>query len=136
MADSSGIARFEVTGLQSARAYRYAVAALPAPNAPPSDGDGVLREIDDGIHQFHTHPEGAADLTIAFASCARTGSNGAVFDAIRATEPDLFVQLGDLHYGNLVSTDPGDHIAVLGRSLSTPAPVSYTHLTLPTNREV
>ena len=121
MADSSGIARFEVTGLQSARAYRYAVAALQAPNAPPSDGDGVLREIDDGIHQFHTHPEGAADLTIAFASCARTGSNGAVFDAIRATEPDLFVQLGDLHYGNLVSTDPGDHIAVLGRSLSTPA---------------
>ena len=116
--DGSGIARFELTGLQPARAYRYAVAALTAEEA--SSG-GQLREIDDGIHQFRTVPEGPADLTIAFASCARTGSNGAVFDAIRATEPDLFVQLGDLHYGNLVSTDPQDHINVLGRSLSTPA---------------
>jgi len=56
-------------------------------------------------------------VTIAFGSCASTGSNGAVFDAIRATDPDLFVQLGDLHYGNLTSDRPGDHIHMLGRSI-------------------
>ena len=117
--DSSGIARFEIDGLQPSRAYRYSVTSLALAESAPNGG--ALQEVDDAIHQFHTHPDGPTDLTIAFASCARTGSNGAVFDAIGALEPDLFVQLGDLHYGNLVSTDPNDHIAVLGRSLSTPA---------------
>ena len=117
--DDSGVARFSLTELEPVQAYDYIVLELSADGAPiPS---GALGIVEGGEHQFTTHPDGPADLTIAFASCARTESNGAVFDAIRAVEPELFVQLGDLHYGNLVSTDPQDHLNVLGRSLSTPA---------------
>ena len=120
--DSSGIARIELTDLRPDQQYQYHLTSLGrSNNQAPSNSGGLLVATDETITQFHTHPDGPADITLAFASCARTGSNGAVFDAIRATEPDLFVQLGDLHYGNLVSTDPDDHIAVLGRSLSTPA---------------
>ncbi len=104
----NGVAQFELEGLEPATRYRYAVHA-----------DGT--EPDDADSQFRTAAEAAQNLTIAFASCARTGSNGAVFDAIRATDPDLFVQLGDLHYGNLTSNRSADHIEMLGRSLSTPA---------------
>ena len=120
--DSTGIARFELNDLRPDQQYEYLLVSLGgSSNQASENSSGVLVQTDETIQRFHTYPEGAADLTIAFASCARTGSNGAVFDAIRATEPDLFVQLGDLHYGNLVSTEPDDHIAVLGRSLSTPA---------------
>ena len=117
--DDSGVARFFLTELGPAQRYRYTVLDLSVDGTPVPSGE--LGIIEGGEHEFTTHPDGPADLTIAFASCARTGSNGAVFDAIRAAQPDLFVQLGDLHYGNLVSTNPQDHINVLGRSLSTPA---------------
>ncbi len=42
-------------------------------------------------------------MIVAFASCARTGSNGAVFDTIRQLDPDLFINTGDLHYGDVKS---------------------------------
>lgn len=121
-ADESGIARFQLSGLPPSQTIDYIV-RTPGGGGSTSTAasGGALTATDTTISQFRTTPEGPADLTIAFASCARTGSNGAVFDAIRATNPDLFVQLGDLHYGNLVSTDPNDHLDVLARSLSTPA---------------
>ncbi|MGI9597709.1 MAG: alkaline phosphatase D family protein, partial [Acidimicrobiales bacterium] len=59
-------------------------------------------------------------LVVALGACARTGSNGAVFDAIVAERPDLYLALGDLHYSNLESTDPGDHIAAYGHALGQP----------------
>ena len=54
-----------------------------------------------------TLPDGAASLTLAFGGCARSGSNGAVFDTIRELDPDLYVMLGDLHYRNIDENDPG-----------------------------
>ncbi len=60
-------------------------------------------------------------MTVVLGACARTGSNGAVFDRMLAETPDLYINMGDLHYANLVSDDPSDHIAALGRSLSAPA---------------
>ena len=36
----------------------------------------------------------------AFASCASTGSDHPVFDAIRAAEPQFFVHTGDLFYAD------------------------------------
>jgi phosphodiesterase/alkaline phosphatase D-like protein len=58
-----------------------------------------------GAGTFSTAPEGPASFTIAVGSCARTGSSGAVFDAIRAVDPLLFVHMGDLHYANIARDD-------------------------------
>ncbi len=64
---------------------------------------------------------GPGDITVAVAACARTGSNGAVFDAIRAVDPDLYVATGDLHYGNVSDDDPGAFRALYDRVLTAPA---------------
>lgn len=45
-------------------------------------------------------PEGTPfNFTIAFSSCAATGSSAAVFDAVLDSEPLLFIHMGDLFYG-------------------------------------
>lgn len=105
--DAGGVARFPLTDLAPGSDYRYRIGR-----------EGSRAGADATFRTYEADPHA---VTVAFGSCARTGSNGAVFDAIRATEPDLFVQLGDLHYGNLVSTDPDDHLRVLSRAISTPA---------------
>ncbi len=78
-------------------------------------------ERDQGRGQgtFETAPRGAASFSFAVSACARTGSNGAVFDAIGDTEPLFFLQLGDFHYANLESSDPVDHHRALTRQLTT-----------------
>ena len=45
-----------------------------------------------GAGRFRTPGAGATSFRFAVASCARTGSNGAVYDAIVATEPLLFLE--------------------------------------------
>ena len=65
---------------------------------------------------------GDTGITIAVGSCMRTGSNGAVFDAIAALEPDLFVAAGDLHYGNIDRDDSDEFRDVLDVVLSKPGP--------------
>ncbi|RZV44890.1 MAG: hypothetical protein EX269_10955 [Acidimicrobiales bacterium] len=97
-----GVARFELSDLDPGTSYHYRI----------DEGDEVT---------FRTPQTGAQDLTVVLGSCARSGSNGAIFDAMLGEDPDLFLNLGDLHYANLVSDDPADHIAAIGRSLSTPA---------------
>ncbi|MDY7103107.1 MAG: alkaline phosphatase D family protein [Actinomycetota bacterium] len=62
--------------------------------------DGVA-DTGRGRGTFSTPVDGAMSLRFAVAACARTGSNGAVFDRIRAQDPDLYLQLGDLHYRNI-----------------------------------
>jgi phosphodiesterase/alkaline phosphatase D-like protein len=65
--------------------------------------DGVA----DGAHAgtVATFPAGAADIIVAFASCAETGSSAVVFDQIRAEEPDVFIHMGDLHYEDITRND-------------------------------
>jgi phosphodiesterase/alkaline phosphatase D-like protein len=41
---------------------------------------------------------------VVLGSCARTGSNGAVYDAMAREEALLYLALGDAHYGNIEST--------------------------------
>ena len=108
--DSAGIARFELTELEPGHEHFYRVDL--------ADGAASTAGADAA---FRTAVGGAQDVIIAFGSCARTGSNGAVFDAIRSLGPELFVHLGDLHYGNLSSPQPDDHLFLLTRALSTPA---------------
>ncbi|SOC49587.1 Phosphodiesterase/alkaline phosphatase D [Blastococcus aggregatus] len=88
------VVRLDVDGLEPGTDYRYAVEVDGEPDR--SRGAGT----------FSTPPEGPASFTIAVASCARTGSSGAVFDAIRAVDPALFIHMGDLHYANIARDEP------------------------------
>jgi phosphodiesterase/alkaline phosphatase D-like protein len=83
-----GIVRLHITGLAPGLSYRYAI-----------EVDGTA-DHSRGIGGFRTMPAGPASFTVAVSSCARTGSNGAVFDAIRAVDPLLYIIAGDLHYGD------------------------------------
>lgn len=107
--DGDRVVRWEVDGLEAGTAYRYAVVV---------DGH---RDEGRGVGRFRTAPAGPRSLTVAVAACARTGSNGAVFDAIRAVRPDLYVVHGDLHYGNVTGDDPDAFLGLYGRVLTAPA---------------
>lgn len=101
-------ATFAVSGLSPDTAYRYAVT--------------VDDHLDPGATgRVRTFPAAASDITLAFSSCARVGSNGRVFDTIRALDPDLYLVTGDLHYGDVASDDPGAFHRVLQRTLAAPA---------------
>jgi phosphodiesterase/alkaline phosphatase D-like protein len=91
-AEDPGLVRFAVTGLAPATGYHYAV-----------EVGGALDLVRAG--EFGTFGEGAWDFVLTSASCARIGSNGAVFDAMREIDPDLFVMYGDLFYGDVATND-------------------------------
>jgi phosphodiesterase/alkaline phosphatase D-like protein len=92
---AEGVVRLSVDGLQPGTDYRWTVEV-------DGDPDGAR-----GTGRFTTAPEGPASFTLAMASCARTGSSGSVFDAIRAVDPLVFLHMGDLHYANIAQDDPG-----------------------------
>jgi hypothetical protein len=58
---------------------------------------------------------------MVFASCARIGSNGAVFDAIRELDPLVYVCIGDFHYGDNFVDDVDDYRQVFDVQLTQPA---------------
>ena len=74
-----------------------------------------------GFGTFTTPVDGPMSFTVTAGSCAMTGSNGAVYDAMRAEDPILDLMTGDLHYSNITSTDPTAFIDAYGWALSTPA---------------
>jgi hypothetical protein len=106
---TDNVVRMEIGGLDAATAYRYRIEVDGVPDASRGTGS------------FRTLPNTAASFTVAFGSCAYTGSSGAVFDAIAALRPALYVETGDLHYGNPSRND----VAVFGnlyrRVLTAPA---------------
>ena len=95
-------------GLEPGTRYHYAVEA-----------DGALDLVRAG--SFATFAEGPQSLVVAFSSCARVGSNGAVFDAIREAQPDLYLALGDIHYANIESNSRARFRDALDRLLTAPA---------------
>jgi hypothetical protein len=103
------VVRLAVDGLTPGTGYRWTVEV---------DGDP---DTSRGSGRFTTAPEGPASFTLAVASCARTGSSGAVFDAIRAMDPLLFLHTGDLHYGNVGTDDPAEFRDRYGDQLTAPA---------------
>jgi hypothetical protein len=88
------VARLTVGGLRPGTRYHWAV-----------EVDGVLDRVRTG--SFETMPEGPASFTLVAAACARSGSNGGVFDAIREAGPLAYLQIGDLNYANIRVDDPG-----------------------------
>jgi hypothetical protein len=107
--DARGIATFELDRLSPDTTYHLAVAS----------GDRLEQHR---LGRLRTFPSGAASFRMALASCARAGSNGAVFDAIRADDPLLFIATGDLFYGNVSSDDPDRFAELYDQMLGEPGP--------------
>jgi phosphodiesterase/alkaline phosphatase D-like protein len=103
-----GVVRFDVGGLAPGRTYHYAL-----------EIGGRLDRTRAG--RLRTVPEGPASFRVAFGACARVGSNGRVFDAIRATRPDLYLIAGDMYYGDISSDDPDLFREELDEALTRPA---------------
>ncbi|SUD49413.1 PhoD-like phosphatase [Nocardia otitidiscaviarum] len=53
------------------------------------------------------------------------GSNGAVFDALTAENPLFHLALGDLHYGNIESTETGPFFDAYDRLLTQPGQAAF-----------
>lgn len=86
------VATFALAGLAAATRYHFAV-----------EVEGRLDEARAG--SFRTFAEGPSSFSVALGACANTGSEHSVFDDIRRLAPDLFIHLGDLHYGDI--REPG-----------------------------
>lgn len=81
--------------------------------------DGVIDEA--GRGSFRTFPAGPASFSVVVSSCARTGSNGTVFDAIRAEDALLFIIAGDFHYANIDRDDITSFRRAYAAALTAPA---------------
>jgi alkaline phosphatase D len=81
-------AQFEVDGLEPATAYEL---AIDVDGAPSTKGKGSFATPGAAA----THPP----LRLAFGSCARLWEQPS-FDAVAGITPDLFLFVGDNHYGN------------------------------------
>jgi MFS family permease/3',5'-cyclic AMP phosphodiesterase CpdA len=89
--------------------------------------DGRL--VRDRVGSFRTVPRGRSSFTFAFSSCARTGSNAAVFDAIRAVDPLFFLVSGDLFYADIDENSRSRFLTAYDRLLTQPAPAALLRST-------
>jgi hypothetical protein len=116
-ADERGQARVELRGLRADTEYGFVV-----------EVDGV---VDDqrGRSGFRTAPTGPESFRFVFGGCARTGSNGAVFDAMADEDPLFFLALGDMHYGNIEAVDPSPFRDAYRRLLTEAGPAALYRTT-------
>ncbi len=106
--DTGHAVRLTATGLTPGTRYSYMVEVDGRP-------DRVARG------RVATPPAGPASFRFAFGSCARTGSNGSVFDAIRALDPLFFLNTGDFFYGDVDTDDLGRFRRLYDETLTSPA---------------
>ncbi len=110
------VATFDVDALTPDTRYTYAV-----------EVDGQIDAARMG--GFRTPAAGAFDFTVAFSACARTGSNGAVFDEIASHDPILYIATGDLFYGDFTVNRPEWFRDAYTEVLTAPAQASlYRHV--------
>jgi hypothetical protein len=102
------IAEFDADGLTPDTEYHYAV-----------EVDGELDTVRTG--RFTTFPAGPASFRFTVGACARVGSNGSVFDAIRAEAPLFHLIAGDFHYGDIPHDERDRYDDVIDLTLRTPA---------------
>ncbi len=103
-----GVARISVDGLAPGERYHYRL-AVDDERAPRWRGSVT------------TSDPAADQVVLAFASCARTGSDGMVFDAIRNVAPDRYVITGDMHYQDITRNDADAFARAYDRVLTAPA---------------
>jgi len=58
-----------------------------------------------GTFKAHPYPNQPASFAFTCGGCSDTGSNTNLYDAIRAYNPLLHIEFGDLHYWNIISND-------------------------------
>lgn len=97
----SGVLGWELTELERGTTYHF--------SAGSSRGSFTTRDTRTGSHR------------VAFASCADTGSDHPVFDAIRERGPLFFLHMGDLHYRDIGRDDRNRFLRAYDEALSTPA---------------
>lgn len=106
--DDDRVAALTLTGLAPGTRYHYA-----------AEVDGVPART--RVQSFSTFPAGPASFSFAVGACQRGGSNGRVFDAMRATNPLFFLSTGDWTYGNIDRDDAGEFRAQYDLNLTSPA---------------
>jgi phosphodiesterase/alkaline phosphatase D-like protein len=106
--DDDRVVATHLDGLRSDTPYYYAAEV----------DDHVVR---DRVQRFRTFPAGPASFTVALGSCQLGGSNGTVFDAMRATDPLFVLAMGDWTYGNIDRNDPDRFRAQYDLNLTAPA---------------
>ena len=99
---------FTVRGLTPATRYFYGL-----------EFDGRVDR--DRIGRFATFAAGRQSFKLAIGGCARVGSNGAVFDAIRRERPALYLALGDLFYANIEQNARGRFVKQYDSTVGSPA---------------
>ncbi|MEU5878174.1 alkaline phosphatase D family protein [Spirillospora sp. NPDC047279] len=112
--DADGVVRLNVSGLTEDSRYFYGF-----------EVDGTVDSPMNG--EFQTLPgAGPVSFSFAAASCARTWSNSAAFDAIRnyvspaGKSPLFFAHLGDLHYEDLGINDQSRWHAAMDHVMTSP----------------
>lgn len=77
--------------------------------------DGELDLVRTG--EFTTFPDRAASFSFTVGACARVGSNGSVFDAIREEDQLFHLIAGDFHYGDIPDDDRARYDEVIDLTL-------------------
>ena len=106
--ERDGVVSLRLDGLAPGTSYYYGV-----------EVDGVQDTQRTG--SFETFPDGAATFSIVVSACARTGSNGLVFEAMAAEDALLYVIPGDFHYENIVASNAGAFRSAYRAQLTAPA---------------
>jgi hypothetical protein len=106
--DPEGVVRLPIAGLHPATQYHYAVVVDGAPDTVRAG-------------RFRTTADGPQSFTVAFGGCARVGSNGSVFDTIRAHDPEMFILNGDWNYANLTGSGSEAFREIYDYTLTRPA---------------
>jgi alkaline phosphatase D len=90
--------------------------------------DGRLDRKKSG--EFRTFPPpGPASFSIAWGSCARTGSTSDTFDRIRENRPLFFMNVGDFHYLDIRTNDRARFRAGYDAVLASPQQANlYRHI--------
>ncbi len=114
MPDGGEVQTFALTHLDPGRAYSYAVA-----HGGRQGPAGLV----------HTMREGPSSFTVAFASCASSGSNNRIFETIERLAPALMIHMGDFHYRNIKENNPGRFLEAFDEVLTSPRQASlYRHV--------
>jgi len=107
-ATNPAVLQVPLRGLTPDTRYRY------APRV-----DGRIDTARSG--RFRTFAEGPFSFRVAMGGCAETGSRHPVFGAIRRSNPDLFLHLGDMHYEDIAVSRPGPFRRAYHRVHASPA---------------